>query len=75
MVQYDIIFSYDGELQRRGFTSNRPSDKEVLTNTYDETVVRENAFKTLNDILVKEQKEPLIDPLTIRCTLTVVNEE
>ena len=75
MVRYDIFYSYEGELQHRGFISNRPSDKEVLTNTYDKIAVRENAFKTLNDILVKEQKEPLIDPLAIKCTLTIVNEE
>lgn len=75
MVRYNIIFSYDGELQYRGFTSNRPSDDEVLNNTYDEGVVRENAFKTLNDILVKEQKAPLLDPFAIKCTLTIVNED
>ena len=75
MVRYDIIYSYEGELQHRGFTSNRPSVEEALSDIYDEGVVRENAFKTLNEILVKEQKDPLLDSDIIKYKLTVINED
>jgi hypothetical protein len=73
MVRYDIIYPYEGELKHAWFTSNRPTDKEVLPKTYDESAVRENAFKTLNDMLVREGKNPLLDINLITYTLSVVN--